>query len=253
MAKNYLTYPCKYMRITQSYNGNVSHKPHTTGDIKDYPIDDGCEDTKKSYIYCPCDKMLIRRIYGVGTSGTNTIWLESATKVSFADGTNDYCTMLITHPDDNELKRLKVGGSFKRGEPICKEGKDGATAYHFHISAGKGKISGKGWKKNSNGKWVLTTTKGAYRPESLFYIDKAFTTVLSSGNLNFKELHLTYSAGYYKVNTAALNLRQGPGTKYKKAGIIYFGKKIKVVDFKANWGKMENGNWVCLDYCEAIK
>lgn len=253
MGENYLTYPCKFMRITQSYSGTTSHKPHTTGNIKDYPIDEGCEDTKRSYIYCPCDKMIIRRIYGVGTPGTNTIWLESTHKVDFADGTSDYCTMLITHPDDSELKKLKVGGTFKRGDPICKEGKDGATAYHFHISAGKGKISGNGWKKNSNGKWVLTTTGGAFKPEKLFFLDKDFTTVLENKGLNFKELNCTYSAGYYKVSTAALNVRTDPGTSYSKKGIVYLGEKINITKVSGSWGRLQNGNWVCLEYCEAIK
>lgn len=253
MSDNYLTYPCKHMRITQSYTGSVSHKPHTTGNIKDYPIDEGCESSGRSYIYCPCDKMLIRRIYGVGTKGTNTVWLESASKVNFADGTSDYFTMLITHPDDEELKKLKVGDSFSRHDPICREGKDGATAYHFHISGGKGKMKGNGWAKNSNGKWVLTTTKGTYKPEELFFVDRDFTRVLSNGKLVFKELNLTYKIGCYKISVSALNIRTGPGTNYSKKGVLYFGKKVNITQVSGKWGKLQNGNWVCLEYCEAIK
>ena len=60
--------------------------------------------------------MKIVKIYGVGASGTNTIWLESTTKVDFADGTNDYITLLITHPNDDDLKRLKKGQTFTRGQ-----------------------------------------------------------------------------------------------------------------------------------------
>lgn len=253
MKSNTLIYPCKHMRITQSYNGNVSHKPHTTGNIKDYPIDEGCESTGRSFIYCPCDKMVLKRIYGVGTKGTNTIWLESTSKVNFADKTQDYFTMMITHSDDEELKKLKVGDVFSRFDPICLEGKDGATAYHFHISVGKGKIKGNGWSKNSNDKWVLTTTKGAYKPEKLFYVDKSFTKVISSGYLKFKELSSAYSAGYYKVCTAALNVRKGPGTNYDKKGKLFLGQKIKVTQTDNIWGKIENDKWVCLDYCEAIR
>lgn len=37
MSKNYLTYPMLVMSITQNYNGTTSHKPHSTGNIKDYP------------------------------------------------------------------------------------------------------------------------------------------------------------------------------------------------------------------------
>lgn len=253
MNNNYLIYPCKTMRITQTYNGKTSHKPHTKGSPKDYPLDEGCDDGGRSYIYCPCDEMKIRRIYGVGSGGTNTLWLESTGEVSFADGTKDYFTMLITHPEDKQLKKLSVGDSFKRGEPICPEGKDGASAYHFHISAGKGKMTGNGWKKNTKGKWVLTCTKGTAKPESLFYIDPDFNKVLSDSGLKFKTLPGEVTAGYYKVNTAVLNVRSGAGKNYKKTGVLFKNKKIKVTKIQENWGSFSKGKWVCLDYCEAIK
>jgi hypothetical protein len=37
MKKNYLIYPCKILRITQSYTETTSHLPHTAGSPKDYP------------------------------------------------------------------------------------------------------------------------------------------------------------------------------------------------------------------------
>lgn len=188
MSKNYLTYPCKTMRITQSYNGTTSHKPHTTGSPKDYPWDEGCEDGGRSYCYCPCGEMKVMRIYGVGSRGTNTIWLESTSKVVFADGTSDYFTMLITHPNDDDLKKIKVGQKFKFRDRICLEGKDGATGNHFHFSAGKGKFNGNGWTPNTNGKYVLTTTAGQFKPEQLFFVDKSFTKIINSKGIIFKEL-----------------------------------------------------------------
>lgn len=252
MKKNYLTYPCKTMRITQNYNGRTSHYPHTVGSPKDYPIDEGCKDTGKDGIYCPCDRMKIKRVYGVGTKGVNTLWLESTEKAHFADGTRDYFTMLITHPDDKDLKGLTVGKTFTRGEKITNEGKDGATAYHLHISGGKGKFKGNGWCRNTKGKYVLTTTGGAFKPEKLFYIDPSFTKVISKGGIAFKELPPEYSAGYYKVNTAVLNVRKGPGTNYAKAGTLIKGKKIKIIEVDGIWGRYAKNKWVCLDYCRKV-
>lgn len=246
---NYATYPCKIMRITQNYKANTSHKPHTTGYPKDYPIDEGCADTGKDYIYCPCDEMKLRRIYGVGTKGTNTIWLESTDKVNFADGTQGYLTLMITHPDDEDIKKLKVGDIFKKGEKITREGKDGATANHLHISVGKGKMKGSGWMQNSKGKWVLTTSDTASKPEDIFYIDPDFTKVISAGGIKFKQLCEKFTAGYYKVDTAVLNVRTGPGTEYKKKGVLYKGKAVKVTAIKGNWGKYSADRWICLDYC----
>ncbi len=277
MNRNYLIYPCKTMRITQVYTGKTSHLPHTTGNYRDYPIDEGCEDGGKSYIYCPCDEMKVKRIYGVGSSGTNTLWLESTSKVHFADGSENYFSMLITHPDDSELKKIKVGQKFKRKEQICREGKDGATGNHFHLSAGKGKITGTGWVKNSNGKWVLTTQNGAFKPESLFFIESEFTKVVDSKNLNFKfltENEKEYSLGNYIVSSAELlNVRTGPGIQYsrkkftsltlaarnqieaitggKSANGYVKGVMFTVYEIKDNWGRTPSG-WVCLDYCEVI-
>ena len=246
---NYAVYPCKIMRVTQNYNGKTSHKPHTTGAPKDYPIDEGCSDAGKEYIYCPCDEMKIKRIYGVGTKGTNTIWLESTEKVDFADGTKDFLTLMIIHPDDIDIKGLKVGDIFKRKEKITREGTDGATGNHLHISAGKGKMKGNGWIRNSKGKWVLTTSNAAAKPEDVFYIDTDFTKVISKGSINFRKLPDKYTSGYYKVDTAVLNVRSGAGTYYKKKGVLVKGRKVKITKVKGNWGQYAENRWVCLDYC----
>lgn len=276
MNKNYLIYPCKFMRITQNYLGKTSHLPHTTGNPKSYPIDEGCSDTGRDWFYGFCDEVVIKRIYGVGTGGTNTIWLQSTSPVICADKTERYVTVKVIHCDDAELKKLKVGDKFKRYEQIFCEGKDGATAYHFHISAGKGKYIGTGWVKNSKGKWVLNCSEGACKPEQLFYIDPDFTKVLSKGGLNFKTLpeEKAYKLGKYKVTEAdVLRIRPEPNTSkaYKKFSELSASaqKKIKalnggkeadgyvrgleftVTKVKDNWG-YNNSGWMCLDYCEEV-
>ena len=252
MAKNYLTYPCKVMRITQNYNGKTSHYPHTVGSPKDYPIDEGCSNSGKEPIYCPCDEMIVNRVYGVGTRGVNTLWLESTTKVHFADGTRDYFTMLITHPDDKDFKGITVGKRFKRGEKITLEGKDGATGNHFHISGGKGKFRGNGWLCNSRGKYVLNCTGGTFKPEKLFFIDPKFTKVMSKGGIAFKNLPDEYTIGTYKVNTAVLNVRKGPGTNFAGATTLIKGQKIKVVEVDGIWGRYAKNKWVSLEYCKKV-
>lgn len=186
---NPLIYPMKIMGISQSYKGSFSHAKYYKGKPNDYPIDDAGKDTGKDGIYCPCNKMKVKRIYGVGGSGTNTIWLESTRKVRFADGTADYCTLMIVHPEDSALKGVKVGQKFKRKQKITTEGKDGhATGNHVHISVGKGKFKGNGWVKNNLGGWPLTCSKGPVKPEKAFWIDKSFTKIKNSAGLSFKDL-----------------------------------------------------------------
>ncbi len=250
---NYLTYPCKTMRITQNYKGKTSHYPHTAGSPKDYPVDEGGKDTGKDAVYCPCDKMKVMRIYGVGTGGANTIWLESVGKVDFADGTSDIFTMLITHPDDADLKNIRVGDVFTRGQAVTREGSDSASANHLHISGGKGKFKGNGWVANTKGKWVLTTTAGAFKPEKLFYVDASFTKVLSDGGIAFKEIPPEYTVGDYKVNTAVLNVRKGAGTGFAKAGTLIKGKKLRINKVDGIWGRYDKNKWVCLQYCRKVQ
>ena len=243
--KNYLIFPMKVLRVTQTYTGKTSHLPHTTGTPKDYPIDLGGADSGRDYVYCPCDKMSIVRIYGVGNSGTNTVWATSTDKVVFADGTSDYVTIQFTHMNDDDLKKIKVGQVFKRKDKMFREGKDGATANHIHLSVGKGKITGNGWAKNSNGKWVLTTTGGAIKPEKAFYVDEDFTVIKNTGGLVFKKL--PEEKAY--ITTANLNIRSKPSTASAKVGLYKKGKKIIVTEINKGWGKTDKG-WVSLDYAK---
>lgn len=187
---NYLIYPTKYMRLTQNYSDSYSHLSNSSGSPADYPIDDGCDPTEaRSYMYCPCDEMIVKKVYGVGNNGTNTIWLESTSPVSMPCGT-DYVTMMVIHPNDDTLAGINVGDKYTRKQQMFKEGDDGAAkgAYHFHISLGTGHFSGTGWVQNSNKIYVLTTTGSAIKPEQGFYIDRSFTTVNNTQGLIFQNL-----------------------------------------------------------------
>jgi hypothetical protein len=124
-------------------------------------------------MYCPVDEMEIIRIY---TSGVNTIWFRSTSQVQMPCG-KDYLVMMVIHPETVDLNSLSVGQKFTRGQAMIPEGKDGADAYHFHISCGKGNISSStGWAENNNGAWVLTSTNGNITASQAFYLDSAFTT-----------------------------------------------------------------------------
>lgn len=269
---NYATYPLKNMRITQNYNGTTSHKPHTQGNYKDYPIDDGGKDTSREGVYCPCDEIKIIRLYGERNKGTNTIFFESTSECVFPDGTEDYLCGLITHANDADLAKLKVGQKITRGKLICNEGTDGGVGMHTHLSFGKGKLLGNGWIRNNKGKYVLYCTGGAFKPEKLLYVDKKFTKVISSKGLTFKELP-AYKKGIYKVTADVLNVRMGAGTSFakkafnmltanaqtqikklnggKSANGLVKGCTCTVSQVKDNWGKIPSG-WICLDYCERV-
>lgn len=185
--RNYLTYPCSHMKITQTpEDGN--HIYCSTESPYDYPIDDRCENAAgRSWMYCPCDEMEIVRIYGVNNSSkTNTIWLESTSPVVMPCGTSKV-TMMVIHPEDDDLAGLSVGDTFVRGEAMFREGRDGnADGNHFHFAIGKG--DSQGWIGKSHKQWSLSTSGGCIRPEDAFYIDNTFTYIEDAKGISFQTL-----------------------------------------------------------------
>lgn len=180
---NILTYPSDHMNITQSYVGSFSHQGNFTGIPQEFPIDEAGKDGGRCWFLCPCDEMVIKRIYGTGGRGTNTIWLESISEVA-TPTFYDYVNIMVIHPEDDDLLKLKVGQTFKRGEKIFREGKNGnATGNHHHLSIARGKFQGNGWVINSKGKWVINGN--AQKPEDCFFING--TQVINSRGLNFIE------------------------------------------------------------------
>ena len=248
---NYLIYPIKIMNITQTYKNDFSHSRHTVGTPKDYPIDDNCGATgPNGYFYCPCDAMTVKKIYGVGSSSTNVLWLESTTPVITPTFT-DYVTIMIGHIEDAELNKLKIGQTFTRKEPIAIEGKDGfATGEHFHIVVGRGKFKGSGWVKNTNDIWVINTTGGSVKPEDAFFIDNTFTTIKNSAGLNFLDLYIPdiEEDDYYYTTAESLNIRLGPGTNYNAINTLPKNSRIKVREFVNNWAKITDKEYVASNY-----
>jgi len=127
----------KELKVTQGMNGSYSHNGELAIDIG-Y----ACENFKAPFTG------IIKRIY----TNTNTVWLESIDKVKYADGTEDYMTVMTTH--DNSVTSLYVGKIIKQGEVYYQPGVKGkATGSHIHLGVGKGKFTGNGW------------TKGQYQPK----------------------------------------------------------------------------------------
>lgn len=269
---NYLTYPFKVMRITQNYSGSTSHYGHSHGSPADYPTDEGGKDMGRDPMYATCD-LVVRRVYGVGNGGVNTLFVRSTEKMKTPKGFHYVC-MQITHENDEDLRKYKAGQVIKRGTVICKEGMDGASGNHIHLSVGFGDFKGNCWIKNSKGKYVIYTTEGAVRPEDAFYVDRYFTRIVSAGGLRFTAL--PFPLGRYKAE-AGIYVRVGAGKKYARKTFIMFtenareqikqlnhgkaadgfvkGVEFNVMDIQYNgddnltWGETLSG-WVCLDKCK---
>jgi hypothetical protein len=126
------------LNVTQGMNGSYSHKGDLAIDI-----------SRLSGLRAPFTGK-IKRIY----TNCNAVWLESVDKVKYADGTEDYMTVLTIH--DNSVTSLYVGKTIKQGEIYYQQGTKGkVTGAHIHIAVGKGKFSGSGWYQNEYGSWPI--------------------------------------------------------------------------------------------------
>ena len=164
-------YPSPYMRITQGY-GVGSHRDS-------YAIDEAGMDTGIDNIKAPFTGV-IKKIY---TSDANEVWLESSDKVEYPDGTIDYMTVLFAH--DNDVSNLFIGKTINRGEVFYQEGTKGnASGNHCHIECGRGRFTGTGWYKNSNGNWSINNGK---KPEECFWVDDSIR-ILNSNGYTFKRI-----------------------------------------------------------------
>lgn len=248
------------MGITQTYDGKTSHYNNSHGTPADYPIDIAGADTGRSAFLCPCDEMEVVKIAGdiTGNNHANGAWLVSTSEVDFADGTRDFVTIKFVHMNNSDFGKngIHVGRRYRRGELIGYEGTSHATGNHIHMSAGKGKMKGSGWTKNSKGSWVITTTHGTAKPETLFFVYPEFTSIKNAKGLTFKEVpkeeegidvKIVTGTVKTKTTTAALALRSEPSTQ-TGTRFFYMPKGAKVSVVAENVAVADGHIWDCVIY-----
>lgn len=184
----YAIYPFEDMRITQRHDeGN--HLPHWNPfkDYSDKPWDEACKDSGRSY-FVPQNDYKVVEILGIDPSSTtNTVRLETVNKVKIPYQNEPVILEItLTHMEEEDLKKIKVGDILLKGSKVLMEGKDGqASGNHFHCTANIGKYYG--LKKNGNGKFCYVYDKSLI-PTEAFYLDKTITNVINSNGYNFNLL-----------------------------------------------------------------
>ena len=79
----YFRYPFKTMGISQNYHGSYSHKKYSTGNKKDYPIDEAGSDTGRDWMYAMND-LVVKKIYGLVFNKMQQI-LNSNSDIEFSE------------------------------------------------------------------------------------------------------------------------------------------------------------------------
>jgi len=183
-------FPMKYLNITQGHRGGT----HKAG----FPIDIAGKDTGIDDVFAPFDGM-IKKMYEPNKAHLgHTVWLESLAPVTYADGTVDFATIMLTH--DNAVTDLRVGQIVKQGQVFYQEGTAGfATGNHVHLEVARGKMAGIGWQQ-VNGSWIITNP---YEPHKMFFLSD--TIIINGFGYPWKELETEMKIGsgdnwFYRFN-----------------------------------------------------
>lgn len=230
-------YPIKTIRITQ--------RDHQGTHADSWATDEAGPDGGISSLFAPFTGV-IKKIY---TKDANEVWLESVEPVLYADGTQDYMTIMFCH--DNDVSDLWVGKVIKQGEVFYQEGTKGnATGNHCHFECGRGCFTDSGWHKDSAGYWSINN--GKLVTDCLF-IDDSYNVIQTLG-LNFKNVKEVEPKRYgspvkrneyvnqIKINANNVRARTSPNGDiigYMNPG-IYNSIEFTTVE-GYDWHKVEEG------------
>lgn len=232
-------YPSPYLRITQ--------KDHIGTHADSWAIDEAGSDGGIDYLISPFTGT-IKKIY---TADANEVWLESNSKVKFADGTEDYMTIMFAH--DNNVSNLWVGKTVKQGERFYEEGTKGnATGNHVHIECARGRFTGSGWHQNSAGYWSINNAK---KIDECLWVDDSYKLMNTAG-YNFKNVKDAEPKRYgtpvardttrnqLQINEDNVRARNGANGEilgYMNKGIYNSLEFVTVEGY--DWHRVEDGLW----------
>lgn len=121
-------FPASSMRVTQGAYDDFSHMAQNALDIQ----------PTGGMAFAPFNAQIVRK--DVGEVLCNGVWIQSADKVRYADGSYDYMTVLFMH-DDN-IDNLTVGQMLTQGEYFYQSGTTGnSSGAHIHVAVYRGQYN----------------------------------------------------------------------------------------------------------------
>lgn len=238
-----------YLNVTQQANSSFSHQGDKAIDIAGK--DSGIDSLKAPFTG------IIRRIY----PNQNVVWLESLDRVKYADGKEDYMTVMTMH--DNDISNLNVGNIIKQGQIYYNEGTKGyTTGNHIHLAVGQGKFNGSGWYQNSQGNWVINNQydvhKALFIPQSINIINSGgynwikTNELITENNINNNTYIVVKGDNLTKIaknnNTTVVVLVRL--NNITNQNVIYVGQKL-ILRIDKKYFKIYTGN--TLSIVDALK
>lgn len=117
---------CNSLVVTQGAFDDYSHQKQNALDIQ----------PTEGKAFAPFNGIIVDIDQGEATC--NAVWLESISKVKYADGTYDYMTVCFMH--DNDISDLHVGMGLKQGDWFYDSGTAGnSSGSHIHVAVYRGR------------------------------------------------------------------------------------------------------------------
>lgn len=236
--------PLRHTWVTQGMNGEYSH-----GGTK--AIDFGSLSKYQDYdLYAPFD---CKVVWADDIAKGGSIALQSLKPVVYADGTEDFMTVISEHSND----RPSYGATFKQGEVYAHMGTAGGVARHCHIEVQRGKYAkwtGTRWQSGIKGYvYMFPNTIPPY--DALFLSED--TVMDSASVVSYPWKRLTYvvdpvqrnlNKNQLKVLVDLLRVRTDHKTD---AEVLGFAKQDGIYndlgrydDGTYTWHEIGEGQWI---------
>lgn len=149
-------YPADELLVTQGPFDIYSHMGQNATDIQTY---------KGDSIFAP----FTSKVVAINKASGNVVWLQSLSKVLYADGSLDYMTVLFMH--DNDISDIYLDQIILQGEDFYEMGTAGyAEGSHVHISCFRGEYS-PSMKIANNGDDQVNIWDAFFLPEDISVAD----------------------------------------------------------------------------------
>lgn len=239
MAYQRAYFPMKVLNLTQGYgNSSSSHKDS-------YALDFGGKDSGKDPIYAPFD-CKVTKIY-VKSGHSYEVWLTSTKKVLARNGYYGYLTISMTHP--SEIAKMKLNQTFKQGDIVCYEGKEGASSNHVHLELSVGTSAG--WDESLAKKGIYVNKNKVKLEEYLFLPENC---TIKNEVYKSKKYHFDKESAITKLINSKDGLNVHGTRDFKKSSIIKTFKNkddvilLKIIGDYALVYRMSTLGWVSKKY-----
>ena len=114
-----------------------------------------------------------------------------------------------------------------------------------------------GWYRIAQGyvssSYVTLITAETYTTEPYTAVSAAPATETAPAETPADEAHAESSAAaqYARINVSSLNIRTGPSTNHAKAGKLYAGKVVEILEEVNGWYRVEGG-YISADYVTVV-